>query len=138
MSLNELYQEILLDHNRSPRNFKEIKGIKKEAFNPLCGDHFTIFAKIKNKTIEDISFIGSGCAISKASASIMSDFVKGKDIKEARKIIHSFEELVKSGSSDIDLDELEVFSGVHKYPLRVKCATLSWHALKNILKESGT
>jgi nitrogen fixation NifU-like protein len=132
--LRELYQEVILDHNKKPRNFHKIEDANHHAIghNPLCGDNVSIFVNIENGTIKDISFIGSGCAISKASASLMTSIVKGKSIAEAETLFGKFHDLVTTETSAADIDslgKLAVFSGVREYPARVKCASLPWHTL---------
>jgi len=134
-SAAELYQEIILDHNKRPRNFEKLDGANKtaEGHNPLCGDRFSVYLRVKDDLIEAASFLGNGCAISKASASLMTTFVKGKTIAEARQIFEKFRRLV-SGDKGDDLTEealgkLAVFSGVSEFPARVKCASLAWHTL---------
>ena len=135
----DLYQEIILDHNRSPRNFKEVEHCthQLEGKNPLCGDQYTIYLKVENGIIEDIGFKGSGCAISKASASVMTATLMGKTVEEARKLFHQFHEIVtgeKEASEYFELaGKLAAFAGVAEYPVRVKCATLPWHTMKNSL-----
>jgi nitrogen fixation protein NifU and related proteins len=129
--LNDLYQEVILDHSRSPRNFHELPAAdhRAQGRNPLCGDQVTVFVRMKGDVIEDISFQGSGCAIAKASASVMTTALKGKTLEEARRLFDQFHELVKTGQAPCEpLGKLGVFSGVHKFPARVKCAILSWHA----------
>jgi nitrogen fixation NifU-like protein len=132
--LRDLYQEVILDHNRRPRNFGRPEHANCEAHgdNPLCGDKVAIFLEIEDGKIADVGFQGRGCAISMASASLMTEIVKGKTVAEARKLFQRFHELVtgKEGSDEsVDLDKLEVLSGVREFPMRVKCATLSWHTL---------
>jgi len=136
--LRELYQEVILEHNKKPRNFRalETANHKAEGFNPLCGDHFTVYLDVKDGAISDIGFQGSGCAISKASASMMTQTLKGKTTDEAEGIFSKFHDLVTgqtSGSGE-DLGKLAVFAGVSEFPLRVKCATLAWHALRAALQ----
>lgn len=136
--LRELYQQVILDHNRNPRNFKELPNptVRVEGFNPLCGDHYTIFLNLDGDTIREISFTGSGCAISKASASVMSSTVKGKSREEASQLFDTFHRLVTGDSSGLDaadLGRLAAFSGVSEFPARVKCATLAWHTMKNAI-----
>lgn len=138
--LRELYQQVILDHNKSPRNFRRIENPSNfaEGYNPLCGDNIDIFLNIdENGIIQDISFQGSGCAISKASASLMTSILKGKSIEEARQIFNKFHDLVtdKLGDNpDIeDLGKLAVFAGVREFPARVKCASLAWHTMLNAL-----
>ena len=137
--LRELYQQVILDHNRNPRNFKELPNAtaKVEGYNPLCGDHYTIFVSLDGDVIREVSFTGSGCAISKASASVMSSTVKGKSRDEANRLFDTFHRLVTGDSSGLDaadLGRLAAFSGVSEFPARVKCATLAWHTLRNALE----
>lgn len=138
-ALRELYQEVILDHNKSPRNYRRMEDAdrKVDGYNPLCGDHFTLFVKLENGIIKDISFEGAGCAISKASASVMSSAVKGKTIQEAEELFKKFHTLVKGESDPMEdfdnLGKLAAFSGVSEYPARVKCATLAWHTLHSAL-----
>src|SRR6201986_5304916 len=136
--LRELYQDVILEHSKAPRNFRELQPAnhKAEGFNPLCGDHFTIYVDLEGDAIRDVSFQGSGCAISKASASMMTQTLKGKSREEAKKLFEQFHSLVtghESGSRD-DLGKLAVFSGVSEFPVRVKCATLAWHTLQAALE----
>lgn len=135
--LRELYQQVILDHNKNPRNFHEIAGARRvEGYNPLCGDHYTVFVQIEGNSIKDVSFTGSGCAISKASASVMSSTVKGKTTDEAQSLFDTFHKLVTgdmSALSAADLGRLAAFSGVSEFPARVKCATLAWHTLRTAL-----
>ena len=142
--LRDLYQEVILDHNKSPRNFRLIEHPTNhaEGYNPLCGDNITIFLSVNDKEIiEDISFQGSGCAISKASASLMTSMLKGKSVEEAEKIFNKFHELVtdKLGDNpDIeDLGKLAVFAGVREFPARVKCASLAWHTMMNAMNNKA-
>jgi len=137
--LRELYQQVILDHNRNPRNFKELPGAtrKVEGFNPLCGDHYTVFLNLDGDVIKEVSFTGSGCAISKASASVMSSTVKGKSTEEANRLFETFHSLVTGDRSTVDAGELgrlAAFSGVSEFPARVKCATLAWHTLRTALE----
>lgn len=131
--LRELYQEVILDHNRNPRNFGVLAGANRHAVghNPLCGDNVEVFLSVEDDRISDLSFKGSGCAISKASASMMTSELKGKTIDEARRLMNKFHDLVVGGTEGDteDLGKLEVFSGVCDYPARVKCASLAWHTL---------
>ena len=132
--LNELYQEVILDHNRRPRNFRVLPDAnrKAEGDNPLCGDHFTVFLKIENDLIKDVAFQGAGCAISKASASLMTEQIKGKTVAEAQKYFADFQQMLATGDAEKYEDELGslcALGGVHKFPMRVKCAILSWHAM---------
>lgn len=138
--LRELYQQVILDHNKAPRNFRKIENPTNQAegYNPLCGDNVTIYLIIdENNVIKDISFLGSGCAISKASASLMTSMLKGKTVEEAEKLFHKFHDLVTDKLGDnFNLDEfgkLAVFAGVREFPARVKCASLAWHTLINAL-----
>lgn len=126
----ELYQEVIMDHNRAPRNFHKMEDATREVDgnNPLCGDKFTVYVKLDGDTITDVSFEGVGCAISKASASIMTQTLKGKTVDEAREMYGAFHNLVtREGDTDMDLlGKLKVFEGVGAFPARVKCATLAW------------
>jgi len=135
--LRELYQQVILDHNRNPRNFHELPAAtrKVEGYNPLCGDHYTIYLDLDGETIRDVAFVGSGCAISKASASVMSSTVKGKSRDQANALFERFHRLV-TGDSSLSADELgklAAFSGVSEFPARVKCASLAWHTLHTAL-----
>jgi nitrogen fixation NifU-like protein len=137
--LRELYQQVILDHNKNPRNFHDMPDAtnRVDGYNPLCGDHYTIFLKTDGETIEEVSFTGSGCAISKASASVMSSTIKGKSKEEADRLFETFHRLVtgdQSGLSAADLGRLAAFSGVSEFPARVKCATLAWHTLRSALE----
>lgn len=138
--LNELYQEVILEHSKAPRNYRRPAGTNRsaEGYNPLCGDHFTVFLDMDGDAIRDVGFQGSGCAISKASASMMTQSLKGKTRAEAERLFEQFHSLVtgKDGASanGSDLGKLAVFSGVSKYPARVKCAILAWHALQSALE----
>ena len=135
--LNELYQEVILHHSKSPSNFRKLDDANRsaEGNNPVCGDRFTIFMKIDGDVIRDISFQGSGCAISKASASMMTEALRGKSVGEAQKFFQEFQEMIKTGVAEkIDSTKLGVFAGVHKFPMRVKCAILPWHAMMASLK----
>jgi nitrogen fixation NifU-like protein len=141
---NDLYQELILDHQKNPRNFGELSGANHHAdgFNPLCGDKVSLDLKINSEgVIEDIRFKGSGCAISKASASMMTVALKGKKIEEAQKLFREFHGLItgEAGGKGTDLGKLKVFAGVKDYPVRVKCASLAWHTLQAaLLKETNT
>jgi len=135
-AIRELYQEVILDHNRSPQNFRVMENADRsvEGFNPLCGDHYTVFLKMNGETIEDVSFSGAGCAISKASASVMTSMVKGKTRAEAEQLFSDFHNLVR-GKHDPDEEmdrwaRMAPFPGVSEFPARVKCASLPWHTLK--------
>jgi SUF system NifU family Fe-S assembly protein len=137
--LRELYQEVILEHSKKPRNYRvpETVNHKAEGFNPLCGDHFTVYLDVKDGAIHDLGFQGTGCAISKASASMMTQALKGRTTAEAESMFEKFHGLV-TGQSDHpggeDLGKLAVFAGVSEFPLRVKCATLAWHALRAALR----
>ena len=136
--LKDLYQEVIVDHNRSPRNFGELgpTGRKLEGFNPLCGDRLTLYLDQDGDRIADIKFNGSGCAISIASASLMTEGVKGKSVQEAETVFAGFHELLTCADLDIDMTrmgKLAVLAGVRDYPSRVKCATLCWHTLHALL-----
>ena len=143
MELKELYQEIILDHGKNPRNLRKTENFNKDAkgHNPLCGDKVHVFLKLNdNKKLEDISFEGQGCAISMASASIMTDLLKGKAEKEVKEIVNDFLEMIKEKDEintnllkDDEKTKLMCLSGVKKYPMRVKCATLSWHTLTSAI-----
>jgi nitrogen fixation NifU-like protein len=142
VDLNALYQSIILDHNRRPRNFRELTEAdrRSEGRNPLCGDELTVWLKMDGDRIEDVSFIGTGCAISKASASIMTTSVKGKTREEASALFERFHDLVTGKSArpdDPTLGQLAAFSGVSRFPVRVKCASLAWHALRAALRGDG-
>lgn len=134
--LRELYQEVILEHSRAPRNFRRPPAVSQsaEGYNPLCGDHFTVYLEMEGDSIRDIGFEGAGCAISKASASMMTQSVKGKTKREAEHIFQQFHDLVAGGGEPKDgsdeLGKLEVFAGVAKFPTRIKCATLAWHTLQ--------
>ncbi|MCP3903841.1 MAG: SUF system NifU family Fe-S cluster assembly protein [Planctomycetes bacterium] len=140
MDLQELYQELILDHNRQPRNrgVLECGGHEADGYNPLCGDRVHVTVELDGDVIKDIRFEGSGCAISTASASIMSEAVKGKTLTEAKYLFEQFITLVTEGPEAVDdpedLGKLAAFAGVGKYPARVKCATLAWHTLTSALK----
>jgi nitrogen fixation NifU-like protein len=146
MNLKELYQEIILDHGKNPRNLRKTENFNKDAkgHNPLCGDKVHIFLKLNdNKKVEDISFEGQGCAISMASASIMTDLLKGKEEKEVKEIVNDFLEMIKEKDEiktkllkDDEKTKLMCLSGVKQYPMRVKCATLSWHTLTSAIDKS--
>lgn len=136
--LRELYQEVILDHNKRPRNFRAIEAASHhaEGYNPLCGDKVTVYLNIENGTIKDLSFQGSGCAISTASASMMTEMLKGRPVGEVADIFENFHELVtREGSLPSGLGKLAVLGGVRDYPTRVKCATLAWHALRAALEQ---
>jgi nitrogen fixation protein NifU and related proteins len=138
--LTQLYQEIILDHSRKPRNFRVLPDASHhaEGHNPLCGDRYTVYVRVEGDAIKDVSFQGSGCAISKAAASIMTDQIKGKTITEARHYFEGFQKLVTTGKSEDEekLGKLAVFAGVSHFPMRVKCAALPWHAMLASLKDA--
>ena len=135
--LRELYQELILEHSKKPKNFGELPTAnhKAEGYNPLCGDHYTIFVNVQGESISEISFHGAGCAISKASASLMTQSLKGKSVADAEALFTRFHDLVTGHGGDPEsLGKLAVFAGVSEFPLRVKCATLAWHALRAALR----
>lgn len=137
--LRELYHEVIIDHSKSPRNYRRLESANQsaEGHNPLCGDHLTVYLDIKDHRIEDISFEGAGCAISKASASMMTQHLKGKTLQEAEVAFESFHQMVTGKGSEADVDrlgKLAVFSGVCDFPVRVKCASLAWHTLHAALE----
>ena len=134
--LRELYQEVILDHNKRPRNLGVLPAANRtaEGYNPLCGDRLSVYVKMDGDVISDIRFQGSGCAISQASASLMTDGVRGKTIAEARRLFTQFHKMVTGDADPPPIDELgklAVFAGVRDYPMRVKCATLAWHTLRS-------
>lgn len=142
--LRDLYQEVILDHNKRPRNFREMADAdhRADGHNPLCGDRVTVFVRLHGDRIEDVSFQGSGCAISKASASLMTDSVKGQSIDDVDALFRDFQSMVTAApDSTVETDtlgKLAVFAGVREFASRVKCATLAWHALRAALKDSRT
>jgi len=135
--LNDLYQEVILDHNRRPRNFRALESASHsaEGYNPLCGDRLTLYLKIDGDTIADVSFEGAGCAISKASASMMTDVLKGRSVAEANALFERFHRMVTTPpeQSVEDMGKLSALAGVREFPVRVKCASLAWHTLKAAL-----
>ena len=140
--LNDLYQEVILDHNRRPHNFRVIDQAtaKQEGYNPLCGDRLTLYLTLDGDVIKDVAFQGSGCAISKASASLMTDVVKGKTVAQARELFERFHAMITSNPETpaADMGKLSVLAGVREYPTRVKCASLAWHTMKAaVLHESN-
>ena len=141
--LRELYQEVILDHSKKPRNFRMLERAnhKAEGYNPLCGDRITLYLNVEKDVIHDIGFQGSGCAISKASSSMMTEAVKGKTVAEANEVFKNFHTMLSSNSSDqydkLKLGKLAAFSGVSEFPVRVKCATLAWHTLRSGLSSDG-
>lgn len=140
--LQDLYQELIVDHNRRPRNRRRIEhpDRKAEGYNPLCGDRVTVYVTLHGDVIQDVAFEGKGCAISTASASLMTEALKGKTLAQAESLYHCFHHLVMGEHetcNGVDLGKLEVFSGVSKYPARVKCASLVWHAIKFALENKA-
>ena len=139
--LQELYQEVILDHNKRPRNFGRLEGAthRAEGFNPLCGDRITVFLDIEAGKVKEVYFQGNGCAISTASASVMTEMVKGRTLEETRELFDKFHNMVtrEDGETE-DLGKLVVFAGVRAFPIRVKCATLAWHTLQAALKGDQT
>jgi len=141
--LRELYQSVILDHNKRPRNFHQPEGANRSAdgFNPLCGDKITVYLELEDDVVKDVGFSGSGCAISTASASLMTQSIKGKSVDDVRQLFDGFHELVVGDSgeaADLEkLGKLAVFSGVREFPVRVKCATLAWHTMKSALEGTG-
>jgi len=129
--LNDLYQQVILDHSKSPRNFHKLDDATctAQGHNPLCGDNVTLYLIMENDVIKDISFQGSGCAISKASASILTDSLKGKSAADVTALFDKVHDMVTTGKAGGDMGKLAVFAGVHKFPARVKCAILPWHAV---------
>lgn len=130
--LNDLYQQVILDHSKSPRNYLKLSNANRvaEGKNPLCGDQITLYVHMDGEVVRDISFQGSGCAISKASASLLTDALKGKNKEEVRRLFNHVREMVTTGKTVGDeVGKLAVFAGVHKFPARVKCAILPWHAM---------
>ena len=141
--LSELYQQVILDHNKKPRNFRKLETANHtaEGYNPLCGDQLTVYLDLEDDAVKDISFEGSGCAISKAAASMMTQAVKGKTKEEVEQLFDEFHEMV---TGDLDeettpnhLGHLKIFAGVREFPVRVKCATLSWHTMHAALNKQG-
>jgi nitrogen fixation protein NifU and related proteins len=135
--LDDLYQEVILDHNRRPRNFRVLdEGRQAEGFNPLCGDHLTVYLRVADGVIADVAFQGAGCAISKASASLMTESIKGKSVADATRLIERFQQMVTTQPADpvTGLGKLEALAGVRQFPVRVKCATLAWHTLRAALE----
>jgi nitrogen fixation protein NifU and related proteins len=137
--LNDLYQQVILDHCKKPRNFHELSGAtcSAQGHNPLCGDQLKLYLVMEGNLIKDISFVGSGCCISKASASLLTDSVKGKTRGEVQQMFERVHEMVTTGQAPGDVGKLAVFAGVHKFPARVKCAILAWHAVMAALKGEG-
>lgn len=141
MDLRELYQEIIIDHNRNPRNFREITHptVEAKGYNPLCGDQLTVYLTLNAGLVQDISFLGCGCAISQASASLMTDALHGKTIEQAHALFEQFHRMLTSDDDvqALGVDKLTVLAGVRAFPARVKCATLAWHTLEAALKKDN-
>jgi nitrogen fixation NifU-like protein len=137
--VRELYQELILEHSKNPRNFRKQDDARSiEGYNPLCGDHFIVYLKMDGEIIQDLSFQGSGCAISKASASVMTQALKGKNRQEAEKLFTEFHDIVTGKAlANEESGKLAVFGGVSHFPMRVKCATLAWHTVNAALKGEG-
>lgn len=138
--LRELYQEIIIDHNKNPRNHHAMADATNQAdgFNPLCGDKLSLYVKVDNDRIVDVSFVGCGCAISQASASLMTEALQGKTVEEAHALFHHFHQLVTSDEAlNVSMDKLTVLAGVKAFPARVKCATLAWHTLEAALNNNA-
>lgn len=139
--LSDLYQEVILDHNRRPRNFGALEQPthQAEGYNPLCGDRMTLHLRLEGEVVSDIAFAGSGCAISRASASLMTDSVKGRSLGDIRALFERFHRMVTTPPDEQveDLGKLSVLAGVREFPVRVKCATLPWHTLKAALEREG-
>jgi len=133
--LRELYQEVIFDHNRNPRNFHAMADASRRAdgHNPLCGDQLTVYVRLRDDVIEEVSFVGHGCAISTASASLMTEAVKGRRVDDAEALFRDIHAMLTEAHPDCDLGKLEVLSGVREFPSRVKCATLAWHTLHNAI-----
>ena len=137
--LSDLYQEILLEHNSKPRNFRKLDDatISADGYNPLCGDQYTLYLKLDDDVIADVGFQGAGCAISKASASMLTQRIKGMTVKEAEEMFHQFHKMLTQPGAEVDydmLEDLELLSGVAEYPTRIKCAILVWHTLRAALE----
>ena len=136
--LSDLYQEILLEHNSKPRNFKKVEDANQTAdgYNPLCGDQITLYLKVVDGVINDVGFQGTGCAISRASASMMTQSIKGQSLERAQEIFDAFHHMITEPGADLDYDtlgDLETLSGINEYPTRIKCAVLAWHTMKAAL-----
>ncbi len=140
--LSDLYQEILLEHNSKPRNFRRVEDASAtaEGYNPLCGDQITLYLKVVDDVVEDVGFQGVGCAISRASASMMTQSIKGKRLDEANGIFNAFHEMITQPDIEPDFDtlgDLETLAGVNEYPTRIKCAVLAWHTMRSALNKDG-
>ena len=136
--LSDLYQEILLEHNSKPRNFRKVEEANQSAdgYNPLCGDQITLYLKVVDGVIDDVGFQGTGCAISRASASMMTQSIKGQSVERAKEIFDAFHPMVTQPGGELDYDtlgDLETLSGINQYPTRIKCAVLAWHTMKAAL-----
>ena len=136
--LTDLYQEILLEHNSKPRNFRKVEDANQTAdgYNPLCGDQITLYLKVVDGFIDDVGFQGTGCAISRASASMMTQSIKGQSVEKAEEIFDAFHHMITKPGAELDLDtlgDLETLSGVNEFPTRIKCAVLAWHTMKAAL-----
>lgn len=136
--LSDLYQEILLEHNSKPRNFRKVEEANQtsEGYNPLCGDQITLYLKVVDGVINDVGFQGSGCAISRASASMMTQSIQGQSVERAQEIFDAFHHMITEPGSELDYDtlgDLETLSGINEYPTRIKCAVLAWHTMKAAL-----
>ena len=140
--LSDLYQEILLEHNSKPRNFRKLEDASytAEGYNPLCGDQITLYLKLVDGVVSDVAFQGVGCAISRASASMMTQSIKGKSLDEAKGIFNAFHEMLTHPDTEPDYDtlgDLETLAGVNEYPTRIKCAVLPWHTMRSALSNDG-
>ena len=137
--LTELYQQLILDHSRSPRNFRVLAGANRTAqgTNPICGDHYTLYARMTGDVVEELTFQGSGCAISKASAPLLTECLKGKSKAEVKAMFDKVRDLITTGHLDGDLGKVAALAGVHKFPVRVKCAILPWHAIMAAVEGRG-
>ena len=140
--LSDLYQEILLEHNSKPRNFRKLEDANStaEGYNPLCGDQITLYLKVVDDVVEDVGFQGVGCAISRASASMMTQSIKGRNLDDAHVIFEAFHNMLTHPNEEPDYDtlgDLETLSGVNEYPTRIKCAVLAWHTMRSALNDDG-
>ena len=137
--LTDLYQQLILDHNKSPRNFRVLPDANRTAqgTNPICGDNYTLYAKMDGDVVKEISFQGTGCAISKASASILTESLKGRTMAEVKSLFDKVRDMVTTGNMDGDVGKLAALAGVHKFPVRIKCAILPWHAAMAALEGKG-
>ena len=140
--LSDLYQEILLEHNSKPRNFRKVEDANAtaEGYNPLCGDQITLYLKVVDNVVEDVGFQGVGCAISRASASMMTQSIKGRSLDDAHVIFDAFHNMITHPHEEPDYDtlgDLETLSGVNEYPTRIKCAVLAWHTMRSALNDDG-